>query len=104
MFPSPIWTLKYLRVTWKLSFTLISTRITSTKWFSYNYPLKGFWFFFLLHIGADKILEKYRFDFSLSSLNYLEINEIKLMYQHTSDTFGLQICGHNSDILGEKQV
>lgn len=64
MFPYPIWILKCFRVAWKLSFTLMSPRITSTKWFSYNCPLKRFFNFFL--IRAEKCAEKHRFDSSWS--------------------------------------
>lgn len=85
MFPSPIWILKYFRVAWKLSFTLISPRITSTKWFSYNCPLKIFLNFFSSE--QKNVEENTDFIPPEVSLNYLEdINERKPMYQHTLDT------------------
>ena len=84
MFPYPIWILKYFRVAWKLSFTFISPRITSTKWFSYNCPLKRFLIFFS---SEQKNVEKNTDLIPPEvSINYLEdINERKPMYQHTLD-------------------
>lgn len=77
MFPSPIWILKYLRVTWKLSYTLISIGITITKWVSYNCPLRRFLIFFCMS-------KQIQFESNTNltppavSLNYLEeINEMK---------------------------
>lgn len=101
MFPSPIWILKYLGITWKLSFTLISTNITSTKWFKYNCPLKRFLIFFFCTLEQIKFERKKQIWFLLKFF-YLEIKDIKLMCQHILHTFSLQIHEHNSDILGEK--
>lgn len=102
MYPSPIWNLKYLRVAWKPSFTLISTRITAPMVQLQLSLVRVFGFFFFLSEqkknggNTDLIPPEV-------SLNYLEkINRMKPMYQHTLDTW--QIHGQKSDIIGEKRL